>query len=150
LAEFVYDTFNAFVRKHPWVGQENIRPKSVARDMIERYCSFHDYIREYGLMRSEGVLLRYLSQAYKVLLQTVPEALRSDEVEDIIEHLGAMLRAVDSSLLDEWASLREPAPGVVLRPVLPAVEKPNLVENPRALAVRVRGELHRLVAALGR
>jgi hypothetical protein len=150
LAEFVYDTFNAFVAHHPWVGQENIRPKSVARDMIEKYCSFHDYVREYGLMRTEGVLLRYLSQAYKALLQTVPSPLRTDEVEDSIEHLGAMLRAVDSSLLDEWASLREPAPGIVLPPVLPAVEKPNLVEDARALAVRVRGELHRLVAALGR
>jgi hypothetical protein len=32
--EFVYDTFNAFSGRHPWVGQENIRPKSIAREMF--------------------------------------------------------------------------------------------------------------------
>ncbi|MGZ3429000.1 MAG: DUF3516 domain-containing protein, partial [Polyangia bacterium] len=152
LGEFIYDTFNAFAAKHPWVGQENIRPKSVARDLLERFCSFHDYVRDYGLQRSEGVLLRYLSQAYKALLQTVPEALRTEELEDILEQLRAMLRAVDSSLLDEWQSLRELPEGVVAVPTAAAagrVERP-LAADPRALGVRVRGELHRLLQALAR
>ena len=72
--EFVYATFNEFAAKHPWVGQENIRPKSIAREMVEKFMTFADYVREYELQRSEGLLLRYLSEAYKTLVQTVPEA----------------------------------------------------------------------------
>src|SRR5260221_11465729 len=53
LADFIYETFNAFAQRHPWVGQENIRPKSIARDLVEKFCSFHDYVRDYGLARSE-------------------------------------------------------------------------------------------------
>jgi superfamily II RNA helicase len=151
LRDFIYDTFNQFAERHPWVGQESIRPKSVARDMVERFCSFHDYVRDYGLQRSEGVLLRYLSQVYKVLIQTVPEPARTDELDDIIDHLRAMLRAVDSSLLDEWQSLRETPEGVKLVPVgISGIAPPPLHEDRRLLAVRVRGELHRLVAALAK
>jgi superfamily II RNA helicase len=152
LADFIYDTFNAFAAKHPWVGQENIRPKSVARDMLERFCSFDDYVRDYGLQRSEGVLLRYLSQAYKTLLQTVPEYARTEEVDDVLEQLRGMLRAVDSSLLDEWQTLRggdgrlvQMTPRSSLRE--PAPDRP-LAEDARALGVRVRGELHRLLQAI--
>jgi superfamily II RNA helicase len=148
LRDLIYDSFNAFTAKHPWVGQENIRPKSIARDMVERFCSFHDYVRDYGLQRSEGVLLRYLSQSYKALVQTVPESFKSDEVEDIVEHLRAMLRAVDQSLLDEWQSLRQTPEGVKMVPVLVSPARP-LEDDPRTLSVRVRGELHRLMQALG-
>jgi hypothetical protein len=148
LGDFIYDTFNAFAAKHPWVGEENIRPKSVARDMLERFCSFHDYVRDYGLQRSEGVLLRYVSEAYKTLLQTVPEPLRDEELDDILEQLRAMLRAVDSSLLDEWQHLRDPARPhqAALPPPTPASRR--LADDPRALGARVRGELHRLLKAL--
>ena len=52
--DFVYATFNEFAAKHPWVGAENIRPKSVAREMVERVMTFDDYVREYELQRSEG------------------------------------------------------------------------------------------------
>ena len=65
--EFVYSTFNAFADKHPWVGQENIRPKSIAREMFESFRSFSDYIRDYELQRAEGVLLRHLNSVFKVL-----------------------------------------------------------------------------------
>ena len=105
--EFIYDTFNAFADKHPWVGEENIRPKSVAREMFETFCTFAEYVREYGLQRSEGVLLRYLSDVYKTLSQTVPAPARTEGVDDIIAHLHAMLREVDSSLVDEWESLKD-------------------------------------------
>jgi superfamily II RNA helicase len=147
LRELIYESFNAFAAKHPWVGEENIRPKSIAREMMVEFCSFHDYVRDYGLQRSEGVLLRYLSQTYKALVQSVPEAARTDEVEDIIDQLRAMLRAVDSSLLDEWQSLRE-LPGVTLPPVLKVEAPADLAADPKALAVRVRGELHRLCKAI--
>src|SRR3979409_1202060 len=78
LREFIYVSFNDFAQKHPWVGEENIRPKSVAREMVERFSSFNDYVRDYGLQRSEGVLLRYLGQAYKTLIQTVPESMKTE------------------------------------------------------------------------
>jgi replicative superfamily II helicase len=106
--EFIYDTFNAFSASHPWVGQENIRPKSIAREMFETFQSFPDYIREYDLERVEGLLLRYLSEVYKVLIQTVPEAAHTDEVVSLIEYFGEMLRGIDSSLVDEWEKLRDP------------------------------------------
>jgi superfamily II RNA helicase len=109
LRDFVYDTFNAFAAKHPWVGQENIRPKSIAREMFEEYCSFADYVRRYELQRSEGLLLRHLSSVYKVLCQTVPDGVKTDEVREMEVYLGAMIRQVDSSLLDEWEKMRDPA-----------------------------------------
>ncbi len=108
--DFVYDTFNEFARRHPWVGAENIRPKSIARDMIEKYLSFSDYVKEYDLARSEGLLLRYLSEVYKVLAQTVPPSAKNDEVDDLSIFFGAMVRQVDSSLIDEWEKMRTGAP----------------------------------------
>jgi hypothetical protein len=106
--EFVYSTFNAFAEKHPWVGQENIRPKSVAREMFELFRSFSDYIRDYELQRAEGVLLRYLNRVYKVLSQTVPDAAKNDIVREMEMYLGTMIRQVDSSILDEWEKMRDP------------------------------------------
>ncbi|MCA9700305.1 MAG: DUF3516 domain-containing protein, partial [Myxococcales bacterium] len=101
-ADFIYDTFNAFARKHPWVGSENIRPKSIARDMYERWSTFNDYIKDYGLARSEGLLLRHLHQTYKTLEQTVPERHKSEAVIDAIAWLRATIERVDSSLVQEW------------------------------------------------
>jgi superfamily II RNA helicase len=106
--EFIYSTFNAFADRHPWVGQENIRPKSIAREMFETFRSFSDYIRDYELQRAEGVLLRQLNSVYKVLAQTVPDAAKNDQVREMELYLGTMIRQVDSSLLDEWEKLRDP------------------------------------------
>jgi len=107
--EFVYSTFNAFADRHPWVGQENIRPKSIAREMFESFRSFSDYIRDYELQRAEGLLLRHLSRVHKVLLQTVPDTAKNDAVREMELYLGTMLRQVDSSLLDEWEKMRDPS-----------------------------------------
>jgi superfamily II DNA/RNA helicase len=106
--EFIYSTFNAFADRHPWVGQENIRPKSIAREMFESFRSFGDYIRDYELQRAEGVLLRHLNRVYKVLTQNVPDAAKNDQVREMELYLGAMIRQVDSSLLDEWERMRDP------------------------------------------
>jgi hypothetical protein len=106
--EFIYSTFNAFADKHPWVGQENIRPKSIAREMFETFRSFADYIRDYELQRAEGLLLRHLNGVYKVLKQTVPDAAKNDAVREMELYLGTMIRQVDSSLLDEWEKMRDP------------------------------------------
>jgi len=107
LRDFVYGTFNAFASEHPWVGQENIRPKSVAREMFEDYRTFSDYVREYDLQRSEGLLLRHLNSVYKVLAQTVPDPAKTEEVREMEAYLGVMLRQVDSSLLEEWEKMRD-------------------------------------------
>jgi superfamily II RNA helicase len=146
--DFIYATFNAFAEKHPWVGQENIRPKSVVRDMYERYMSFHDYVREYGLQRSEGVLLRYLGDAYKTLTQTVPERFRNEELVELIEWLRAMIRHVDQSLLEEWERMKDPT--AVVQRAEPVERRPQeLTDDPRAFRAHVRNELHRLLRALG-
>ena len=108
LRDFLYDTFNAFAAAHPWVDQENVRPKSIAREMFERYMSFADYVREYGLQRSEGLLLRHLSQVWKVLAQTVPTAAKTEEVVEMEDYFRELIRGIDSSLLEEWERLRNP------------------------------------------
>jgi len=108
LREFLYDTFNAFAAVHPWIGQENVRPKSIAREMYERYMSFADYVREYGLQRGEGILLRHLSQVWKVLAQTVPYAAKTEEVVEMETYFRELIRGIDSSLLEEWERLRNP------------------------------------------
>src|SRR5664280_451156 len=107
--EFIYSTFNTFADRHPWVGQENIRPKSIAREMFESFRSFSDYIRDYELQRAEGVLLRHLNSVYKVLGQTVPDTAKNDTVREMELYLGTMIRQIDSSLLDEWEKLRNPS-----------------------------------------
>jgi superfamily II RNA helicase len=106
--EFIYSTFNAFANRHPWVGQENIRPKSIAREMFESFRSFSDYIRDYELQRAEGVLLRHLNSVFKVLAQTVPDAAKNEQVREMELYLATMIRLIDSSLLDEWEKMRDP------------------------------------------
>jgi hypothetical protein len=108
LRDFVYDTFNAFADRHPWVGEENIRPKSIAREMVETYKSFAEYVLEYDLERSEGLLLRHLSSVYKVLSQTVPDGSKTDELLEIEWFVKTTVRGVDASLADEWERMRDP------------------------------------------
>ncbi len=108
LREFLYDTFNAFAAAHPWVEGENVRPKSIAREMFERYLSFADYIRAYGLERAEGLLLRHLSQVWKVLAQTVPDSAKTEEVAEMEVYFRELIRGIDSSLLEEWERMKDP------------------------------------------
>ena len=163
LREFIYHGFNAFADRHPWVGAEDVRPKSVARELFERGSSFDDYVREYGVQRSEGVLLSYLNEAYKTLLQTVPEGARDETFDDLLAFLRATVRAADSSLLDEWEALLDPtasgeekarrlAATQAHREMLAARPRDTdmLLRDPRALNARIRTELHRLLLALAR
>ena len=106
--DFIYSTFNAFAARHPWVGQENIRPKSIAREMFEEFRSFADYIKIYELQRAEGLLLRHLTAVFKVLAQTVPDAAKNDTLREMEIYLATMLRQIDSSLLEEWEKMRDP------------------------------------------
>ncbi len=105
-AEFIEPAFEVFARHHPWVGHLRPSPKSVVRDMVEHTDTFNQYVSRYGLKRSEGLVLRYLTDCYKALAQTVPAAAVNDRLAEVIEWLGALVREVDSSLLDEWERLR--------------------------------------------
>jgi superfamily II RNA helicase len=148
--EWIYGNFNEFRARHPWVGQDNVAPKSVAREMYERAMTFGEYIHDYGLKRSEGVLLRYLSDVYKGLGQNVPEDLRTAELDDLTAWLGALVRQVDSSLIDEWERLLHPESIeiVAVRPE-PAAER-TIVDDPRAFAVMVRNKAFDWVQRLAR
>jgi len=150
-AEFIYTTFNLFAEKHPWTSSENIRPKSIAREMAERYASFDDYVKRCGIERQEGLLLRYLSQVHDTLVRTVPEAARNDDVYDVIGYLQGLVAGVDSSLLKEWESLLEPgrdAGGETPEPVSTQDRRRDPAANPAAFRARVRAEMHLLVRAL--
>jgi hypothetical protein len=154
IADYIHAAFEHFRRDHPWVGGDAVRPKSVAREMVEDYLGFTDYVRRYGLQRSEGVLLRYLSQVYKTLDQNVPDQVKTEAVLDIVAFLRAMLERVDTSLIEEWESMRHPE--LLLEGAGDAREAHRILAakelrgDPAALASRLRAELHQLVACLAR
>ncbi|NQW99288.1 DUF3516 domain-containing protein, partial [bacterium] len=104
-AEFIYTVFNAFKLRHPYLGSENVKPKTVAREMIENYQSFEDYVKTYKLERAEAVLLRHLGEVYKVLAQTVPEHAKTEHLHEAESFLELIVRHTDSSLLDEWQAM---------------------------------------------
>jgi hypothetical protein len=144
-AEFIYDTFNTYARKHPWLDADNIRPKAVARELYEDYASFSEYVKRYGLPGAEGVLLRYLSEVYKTLLQSVPAQYYTDELTDIVSFLRATLQRVDNTLVQEWETMLLGAPS-------DAPDEPrtgyDLVHDEKALRAWIRADVHLLVKAL--
>ena len=107
LRDFIYDTFNAFADVHPWVD-ENIEPKSIVREMFENFSTFSGYVKQYNLQRMEAILLRHLNGVYKVLSQTVPDGYKNEELLEMQDYLGDMIRRVDSSLLEEWEKMAHP------------------------------------------
>lgn len=150
--DFIYDTFNEFAAAHPWIGQENIRPKSIAREMYEKYMSFGEYIREYELQRVEGILLRYLSNAYKVLAQNVPTSAKTEAVDEMEVYLGALVRRIDSSLVDEWEKMRNPdwikAPELKTAADERREQLEKLRQERKELTLRVRNHALAIVRAL--
>jgi hypothetical protein len=153
LRDFVYETFNAFAAKHPWVGEENIRPKSIAREMFENFRSFTEYVLDYELQRSEGLLLRHLNSVYKVLSQTVPDGVKTFEVTEMELYLRTLLRQVDSSLEDEWERMRDPnyrafAPAAgrgELRP--PGAETLDITRDTKAFTAAIRTRIFTFLRA---
>jgi hypothetical protein len=148
LEDLLDGAYEIYRRGHPWVADYEVRPKAVVRDMYERALTFAEYVAFYGLSRSEGLVLRYLADAYKALRQTVPDEAKTEDLTDLIEWLGEIVRQVDSSLIDEWERLRNP-----LDAAEPARdERPATVtSNVRAFRVLVRNALFQRVrlAALG-
>jgi len=148
LADMLDDAYDIYRQGHPWVLDYSLSPKSVVRDMYERALTFTEYVAFYGLSRSEGLVLRYLADAYKALRQTVPDEAKTEELTDLIEWLGEIVRQVDSSLIDEWERLRNPAASDFSA----ADARPATVtSNVRAFRVLVRNALFQRVrlAALG-
>ncbi|OXM17688.1 DEAD/DEAH box helicase [Rhodococcus erythropolis] len=146
LSDLLFPAFEMYRGGHPWITEFALSPKSVVRDMIERAMTFAELISHYGLTRSEGLVLRYLADAYRALRQTVPTEARTEELEDIIEWLGELIRQVDSSLLDEWESLTDPGAEADTEEVAFGADTPRPISaNPRAFRVMVRNAMFRRI-----
>ena len=150
LAELLEHAYDVYASTHPWVLDTELRPKSVARDCFERAATFTEYVGQYGLSRSEGVLLRYLADAAKALRQTVPQEARTDDVTDLTEWLTEMVRQTDSSLLDEWTTLLDTDTAQTAEAGHTDDRPPPVTANTRAFRVLVRNEMFRRVQALSR
>src|SRR5579871_2988192 len=142
LADLLDAAYGMYRRGHPWVADHELSPKSVARDMYERSMTFTEYIGFYGLARGEGLVLRYLAGAYKALRQTVPEEARTEDLTDLIEWLGELVRQTDSSLIDEWERLRD-GTGAAATAAAVSQGPPPVTANRRAFRVLVRNALFR-------
>jgi hypothetical protein len=151
LADLLEAVYESYRKGHPWVADHELRPKSVVRDMYERAMTFGEYVAFYKLTRSEGLVLRYLTDAYRALRRTVPEAARVEELDDVIEWLGELTRQVDSSLLDEWETLSSGGTAPVTDLVRPPVDSTRPVTgNERAFRVLVRNAMFRRVELAAR
>ena len=149
LEELLNAAFATYRSTQPWAADFELSPKSVVRDMYERAMTFNEYVGFYKLNRSEGLLLRYLSDAFRAARQTIPDAAKTEELGDLIEWLGELVRQVDSSLLDEWEELSHPGLDQLDQrgddePVVPP-PPPSILTNQRAFRVLVRNELFRRV-----
>ncbi|MFI6998119.1 DEAD/DEAH box helicase [Nocardia sp. NPDC050175] len=146
LAELIEPAFETYRAGHPWVSEFAPSPKSVVRDMIDRSMTFAELISFYELARSEGVVLRYLADAYRALRRTVPDAARTEELDDITEWLGELVRQVDSSLLDEWEQLTNPGAEIDTDQLAFGAETVRPISaNERAFRVMIRNTMFRRV-----
>jgi hypothetical protein len=149
LEELLQHTFEVYVRTNPWAADAHLSPKSVVRELWERAFTFREFVSVYGLTRSEGAVLRYLSDAFKALRSGVPAAARTEELTDVVEWLGELVRQVDSSLLDEWEQLTNPDQPHDVPVAVPARPRP-LTGNERAFTAMVRNALFRRVELFAR
>ncbi|WP_310964536.1 DEAD/DEAH box helicase [Nocardioides terrisoli] len=150
LADLLVPVFEIYRETHPWLPVDALDPKSVVREMFEQGMSFTDFVGRYRIARSEGLLLRYLSDAYRTLRQTVPDAHRPAELEDLVEWLGETVRQVDSSLLDEWEALSDPdhKPRTLVDAAAPPPRP--LSQQERAFTVMIRNAMWRRVELAAR
>ena len=151
LAEMLEAAYDIYAGGHPWVVEYPLRPKSVARELHDLAMTFTEYVAYHRLAPAEGIVLRYLADAFKALRRTVPQEARTEEVEDLTEWLGELVRQVDSSLLDEWEQLLHPtdADAPLVRPGA-AQGPPPITANHRAFKVLVRNALFRRVELASR
>ncbi len=147
--ELLVPAFETYRAGHPWVSEFALSPKAVVRDMVEGSMTFTEFVSQYSLSRSEGLVLRYLADAYRALRQTVPAEARTTELTDLTEWLGELIRGVDSSLLDEWEALANPEAAVPLEQPLEQALRP-ITANARSFRVLVRNALFRRVQLAAR
>ncbi len=143
LIEFAFDKYRRAV---PWANDYWPSPKSVLRDMVETASDFKGYVNRYGITRSEGTLLRYLSDAFRALDRTVPDDKCDDRLRDIIAWLDFVVHTVDSSLVDEWERAGEGRGAEAA----PPGEEDAVVRDRRGLTVLVRNALFRRVGLAAR
>ena len=149
LEELLGYAFDTYLQSNPWAADGRLSPKSIVREVWERAFGFREFVNTYGLVRSEGAVLRYLSDAFKALRSGVPADARTEAVTDIVEWLGELVRQVDSSLLDEWEQLTNPDDPLEAPVAVPARPRP-LTGNERAFTAMVRNALFRRVELFAR
>lgn len=147
LEDLLDAAFAEYCEKVPWASDYCLRPKSVLRDMVETASDFKTYIGRYKIARSEGTLLRYLSDAYRVLDRTIPAEKRDERLDDIVTWLRLVVRTTDSSLVDEWEGAGTEDGAAIAAPSVDEV-----VHDRRGLTLLVRNALFARVrlAALGK
>jgi superfamily II RNA helicase len=153
LADLLEPAFAVYKQTNPWVADAELSPKSVVRDMVERAMTFQELVSRYQLERTEGVVLRYLADAYRALRQVVPDEHRTEEVAEIVEWLGEVVRGTDSSLLDEWERLANPVDDDAALSLRDEEDEPPVrpvTGNPRAFRRLVRNAMFRLVELAAR
>ena len=149
--EWIWDSFDMFRESHPWAATQNVKPKGVVRELYEGSFDFNTYVHHLKIKRSEGTLLRYLSDAYKALVQTVQSDAQNEELSDLIEWLRSLVKRVDSSLLDEWENLNnvEANPDTVGSNLPEPQEKEEpITDNVRVFTVMVRNKMFSWVQSL--
>ena len=146
LEDLLDTAFATYCAEVPWANDYELSPKSVLRDMLEGANDFKGYIQKLNIARSEGILLRYLAEAFRSLDRTVPVAKRNEQLEDIISWLGFMVRSVDSSLVDEWEAAGDPA----ALDMAPPSAADQVVADRRGVTLLVRNALIRRVTLAAR
>ncbi|HEY9562670.1 MAG TPA: DUF3516 domain-containing protein, partial [Nocardioides sp.] len=149
LAELLGATYEIYRETHPWLPEDGLGPKSIVREMYSQGMSFTDFVGRYQLGRSEGLVLRYLTDAYRTLRHTVPESHRTPELEDLVEWLGETVRQTDSSLLDEWEALTDPDRIAEVIQGAPAPSRP-LSRQERPFRVMIRNAMFNRVLLAAR
>lgn len=146
LEELLGEAFSKYCESVPWANDYELHPKSVLRDMLETASDFTDYISRYSIARSEGTLLRYLSDVYRVLAHTVPDEFFDDQLDDIVSWLKLIVRTVDSSLVDEWeAAGQETDPSTDSGTTAVPPKTGRVVDDVRGLKMLVRNAMfHRV------
>ena len=146
LEDMLQAAFDEYRHDVPWANDYWLSPKSVVRDMVETASDFTGYIARYNIARSEGTLLRYLSDAYRALARTVPQEKRDEQLDNIISWLRVVVRSIDSSLVDEWENAGTDTDASEAAADLAAPgAKQAVVEDRRGLTVLVRNAMFRRV-----
>ena len=98
LEDLLEAAFDQYCEKVPWARDYTLSPKSILRDMLETAADFKGYVSALGAARFEGILLRYLSEAYRSLDRTIPLDKRDDQLNRhrVVARRGGALGGLQS------------------------------------------------------